>query len=260
MRQADLQTRRGFSLIELLVVIGIIGLLMALALPALRYARLSAKNTVQLSNLHQTALTFEEYSQTYSEYFPFAPPGAQFRLEPLDKKNFGSISPGFWDHSYYWPSLMHWIAPWREHFSTWVVADPRRVEGEPWIWEYGRSPGQRILGRPSYVLVRSLFAQPELWSDEPISDPERLLSAVRHHQVLNPSAKVMLFDAEQPLRLPIGTPAEEMARRAMLFVDAHAARRSLMDATKPVQARIEGAPDAAVLHDTRDGARGVDYW
>lgn len=247
---------RGFSLIELLVVIGVIGLLLALALPALRSARRSATNVVQLANLQQTALTFAEYAQTYDDYFPFAPPGSTFRVAPLDEKNSGLITPGFWGLSVYWPSLLHWIAPWREHFQTWVVPDPRRVAGVPWHWKDGLRSGT---GMPSYRLARSLYAQPELWSDEPVSEPERLLDGVRLHQVLHSSAKVLLFDAEQPIRLPISTPAEEMARRALLFVDAHAARHSLLAATKPVQAKIEGAPDAEVLHDTRDGARGIDY-
>ena len=54
--------RRGFSLVELLVVIFIIALLIALLLPALAAARNLAESTVCLSNLRQCGLALQEYA------------------------------------------------------------------------------------------------------------------------------------------------------------------------------------------------------
>jgi len=54
--------RGGFTLVELLVVIGIIAVLIALLLPALNRAREAARKTQCLSNLRQCAMAFLQYA------------------------------------------------------------------------------------------------------------------------------------------------------------------------------------------------------
>ena len=66
------QRRRGaFTLVELLVVIGIIALLISILLPSLNRARASAKKVVCLSNLRQLATSAGVYQAEHKQVFMY---------------------------------------------------------------------------------------------------------------------------------------------------------------------------------------------
>jgi prepilin-type N-terminal cleavage/methylation domain-containing protein len=76
---------RGFTLIEILVVVAIIALLIAILLPSLARARYQAKNVVCIHNLHQIGLGCGAYgSESKRGVYPdwYAIGGSSFRMIP----------------------------------------------------------------------------------------------------------------------------------------------------------------------------------
>ena len=85
--------RAGFSLVELLTVIAIIGLLIQMLLPAIQSAREAARNTVCISNvgqLNKAALAFE----SAQHYLPSSGWGRNWTGDP--DRGVGKNQPGSW--------------------------------------------------------------------------------------------------------------------------------------------------------------------
>ena len=65
-----MKNRAAFSLIELLVVIGIISILAALLFPVFERAREQGRGTACLSNLRQVGMSLQLYLQDYDDAYP----------------------------------------------------------------------------------------------------------------------------------------------------------------------------------------------
>jgi len=70
MSHPDSRPRRGFTLVEMLVVLAIIGVLAALLLPAVMYALVRARTTAVAIELNQLASAIEAYKNDKGDYPP----------------------------------------------------------------------------------------------------------------------------------------------------------------------------------------------
>ena len=67
----QMRTQRGFTLVELLVVMATIATLAALLFPIFGSVREKARQTACISNLHQIGVAIEMYTQDYDSRYPY---------------------------------------------------------------------------------------------------------------------------------------------------------------------------------------------
>lgn len=105
--------RGGFSLVELLVAVAVIGLLMGLLLPAVQQVRESARRLSCQNNLKQIGLGMANFGVSHRERFP---PGR------VQKGSFKTVS---------WSSFFLDFMEQSDQQATWApVADPNAVTGD----------------------------------------------------------------------------------------------------------------------------------
>ncbi len=112
----------GFTLVELLVVITIIGILISLLLPAVQAAREAARRLQCSNNLKQIALALHNF-ETQEKTFP---PGTMAKMR--FSYQYDSTSCG-----YEWPYFLHYLMPFFEQQSYYnLVNGPKFDLPNPW--------------------------------------------------------------------------------------------------------------------------------
>ena len=122
--------KKGFTLVELLVVVAIIAILAAMLLPALSRARERARAAVCMSNLKQIANAFHMYTLDYDGYLP--------------PERYRAYSSGSSYRSYQWLLLK---LPWYPYKLGYLPAPPE--ENKKWLNKTYGTPAVGVFRCPS---------------------------------------------------------------------------------------------------------------
>jgi len=238
-------SRRAFSLIELLVVIGVVAALMGILVPVLSSVRSSGRRTEALSNLRGAGVAFELYVGTYRSVYPFIAPGVFLQNRPPEDGPGNVRDSDPWAAFYAWCTVFHAVAPWHEHYATWVNRGRLAGRGTPW-------DDEGSLVWPSFRYATGFIARPEVWIDG-TDLPAAETAPISQAEVRFPSAKALLFDAD---RAYLGRDARPADPRNVALADGSAAGRLDADAVPPAVNRFRGT--TMTYHDTPEGVRGRD--
>jgi prepilin-type N-terminal cleavage/methylation domain-containing protein len=169
---------RAFTLIEVLVVVGIIAILISLSIPALAHIRQSGRMQVTLSNLRQSALAMTNYTAMYKGQLIYpiqaAPEGTYITSHASGRQIF-----------------------LRTHFqlsSLWsvILANAGTLDSESSPTNYSVHP---ITGKPDngHIFSCSLLAHPEFWNPLTRLADQTQWVPPTIDSVRFPSKKVMFF-------------------------------------------------------------------
>lgn len=245
--------RSAFTLVEVLVCIGIIALLISIAVPALGGARDRSRELSSSVNLRNIAQVFQLYAQGSKDLYPCVVPG---KFYPDPNPRVPLITMGHWEVSNRWPSLILDSYPWDSYSSMYLSPGATRE------FDTGSLVGTTF---SSYQYSASFLGQPRIWSGEPVpSDQwEKLEKGTRQAMVRYPAAKVLLWDNELPtLRRSLERDIYNnlLEKAPMVFADGHTEDRVPAEANPGVTNWAPFASNAhPFLHNTRNGVYGRDY-
>ena len=141
MNKSPFLIRRAFTLVELLVVIGIIALLSAILFPVFAHVREAARQTVAISNIRQCGIALKMYMEDNNPDLLPTTEAARVIL-----KNAPTCDPGdYWRASCDAPAISPMI-------GSFAYAGDISPYNKPGVWEWYRK-----LGNQSPTLLMSIF-------------------------------------------------------------------------------------------------------
>jgi prepilin-type N-terminal cleavage/methylation domain-containing protein/prepilin-type processing-associated H-X9-DG protein len=172
--------RKGFTLIELMVVISIISLLIALLLPAVQRVREAANRTQCLNNLKQMGLALQNYHGTYGSF----PPALDARFQPMWHWSWMARSLPFLEQD----NLYHQAIEFAQNTADPVVFDgtPGYASWSPWggyPFGLGLLPENPIIAAPVKIFLCPTDFSPRVFAvPTPYGSPLPIVQAVTDYQ------------------------------------------------------------------------------
>ncbi|MFT5422245.1 MAG: prepilin-type N-terminal cleavage/methylation domain-containing protein [Phycisphaerales bacterium] len=228
---------RAFSIIELLVVISIIALLLAISLPALSGARVTAIKGKELATHRQLVAALHMYAEANDGYPPYVNvPGQPFTPSPLLAEKLGFVS-------YFRAHTNHWMLP--------------LVIGEYIPAELVVMPGHDVPLNPcepfdsTFFFSQAFAAEPRFWVGERTPPEMSLLRGVKLDSVTFPAQKGIIANASWTDRGSM----EYDGMWTVAFSDGSARRK---DHYRVTLSRAYGSRPWVVMT-TENGVYGLDY-
>lgn len=212
----NIRASRGFTLVELLVVIGVIAILIALLMPALARAREAARRVQCLSNLRQCGVGFAMYANMYDgqivqsrieqisgigeTWFPWAWFVAGRDTKPAD--NYPATGP----HTTARPIISHAVTrcpsiPIRNDFTTGTPNFTAFNTGS--FASYGMyNPNDKSIGNTAqYPATKTIWLNPDGGKSQPWGSTKGAVHFLVR-RVKQPSNVILLLDTRSPAASP----------------------------------------------------------
>lgn len=182
-------SQRAFTLVELLVVIGIIAILISLLLPSLNRARRAAVSAKCMSNLRQLGNAMQIYVQTYKGCFT-----PKYSTDGTRDGNWNNAS----DPNLYvsWDDLLGIYDGRKLNWDQQKMSYCPKASMDQ-IWSCDEDPGARAdtagysVNKRSYGINTRVVA---VYSQNPINPSWSMYRPLKQHEVKRPSETILMFD------------------------------------------------------------------
>jgi prepilin-type processing-associated H-X9-DG protein/prepilin-type N-terminal cleavage/methylation domain-containing protein len=120
----------GFTLVEILVAVAIVGALVAILLPAVQQARQTARRVACLSNLHEWMIAFQHYADIHDGYLPRRGQGVKPTQQLNQPDDWFNALPPLMENTPYTVLVAQNAKPKAQDNSVWICPESKELDAQ----------------------------------------------------------------------------------------------------------------------------------